>query len=94
MSLHSFLQRWHHMAPPVEDSVDVEEKALIDQVTEEAADQRRTGLAETRAIRARIAGQWEETWDRMHFAQERLEENDIAGALERSFVYRKGDRSP
>jgi len=37
-------------------------------------------------IRAKVRGQWAEVLDRWHFTQERLDRNDIAGALERGFV--------
>lgn len=47
---------------------------------------------ETRAIQTRIRGQWPEVMDRLTFTQERLERNDIAGAIERGSGFYGGER--
>ena len=49
-------------------------------------------LAQTRAIRAHVSSQWGEVWDRVTYSQQRLEENDLAGALERGAPLINGGR--
>lgn len=63
------------VAPLVEDSIDIAASRV-----------REAQQVETRAIRDKIARQWPEVWDRYFFTQDRLVENDLAGAFEKYII--------